>query len=121
MRRLNRHLQVWWAASGEEKKDYHWFGTGLHRCYVRLVLRSDERESRELWAALPGMALSLLFLWPAWRDPVSHSLKPSLLASPSGGPLTWLRAEPGAEWFDAFDAGTPERIAARVAEWLQTR
>ena len=35
--------------------------------------------------------------------------------------LTWLRAEPGAEWFDAFDSGTPERIAARVAEWLQTR
>ena len=35
--------------------------------------------------------------------------------------LTWLRAEPGAEWFDAFDPGTPERIAARVAEWLQNR
>ena len=35
--------------------------------------------------------------------------------------LTWLRAEPGAEWFDAFDSGTPERIAARVAEWLQKR
>jgi tRNA dimethylallyltransferase len=35
--------------------------------------------------------------------------------------LTWLRAEPGAEWFDALDSGTPERIAARVAEWLQNR
>ena len=35
--------------------------------------------------------------------------------------LTWLRAEPGAEWFDAFDPETPERIAARVAEWLQKR
>ena len=35
--------------------------------------------------------------------------------------LTWLRAEPGAEWFDAFDSGTPEHIAARVAEWLQNR
>jgi tRNA dimethylallyltransferase len=33
--------------------------------------------------------------------------------------LTWLRAEPRAEWFDAEDAATPERIAARVAEWLQ--
>ena len=32
--------------------------------------------------------------------------------------LTWLRAEPGAEWFDAFDASSPERIAARIAEWL---
>jgi tRNA dimethylallyltransferase len=35
--------------------------------------------------------------------------------------LTWLRAEPGAEWFDAADATVPERIAARVAEWLEVR
>lgn len=35
--------------------------------------------------------------------------------------LTWLRAEPGAEWFDAFDASVPERIAARIAEWFRTR
>jgi len=34
--------------------------------------------------------------------------------------LTWLRAEPGAEWFDAQDPKTPERLAARVAEWLRT-
>jgi len=35
--------------------------------------------------------------------------------------LTWLRAEPGAEWFDAGEAAVPERIVARVAEWLQKR
>ncbi len=35
--------------------------------------------------------------------------------------LTWLRAEPGAEWFDAFDSRTPERIAARIAEWFRAR
>jgi tRNA dimethylallyltransferase len=35
--------------------------------------------------------------------------------------LTWLRAEPGAEWIDAGDAGASERIVARVAEWLQKR
>lgn len=35
--------------------------------------------------------------------------------------LTWLRAEPGAEWFDAFDPSSPERIASRVAEWLRAR
>jgi tRNA dimethylallyltransferase len=35
--------------------------------------------------------------------------------------LTWLRAEPGAEWFDAIDAATPERIGARVAEWFRKR
>ncbi|HWN05759.1 MAG TPA: tRNA (adenosine(37)-N6)-dimethylallyltransferase MiaA [Steroidobacteraceae bacterium] len=35
--------------------------------------------------------------------------------------LTWLRAEPRAEWFDAFDASSPERIAARIAEWFRAR
>ena len=35
--------------------------------------------------------------------------------------LTWLRAEPGAEWFDSLDPATPERIARRVAEWLRKR
>lgn len=35
--------------------------------------------------------------------------------------LTWLRAEPGAEWFDAGDAAACERIVTRVAEWLQKR
>jgi len=33
--------------------------------------------------------------------------------------LTWLRAEPRAEWFDAGAADIPERIVARVAEWLR--
>lgn len=32
--------------------------------------------------------------------------------------LTWLRAEPGAEWFDAGNPAAPERIAERVAQWL---
>ena len=35
--------------------------------------------------------------------------------------LTWLRAEPGAEWFDSLDPATPERISRRVAEWLRKR
>ncbi len=35
--------------------------------------------------------------------------------------LTWLRAEPDAEWFDSLDPTTPERIARRVAEWLRKR
>jgi len=35
--------------------------------------------------------------------------------------FTWLRAEPGAEWFDAFDASSPERIAARIAKWFRRR
>ncbi len=32
--------------------------------------------------------------------------------------LTWLRAEPEAEWFDPLDPGTPERMAARIGSWL---
>ncbi len=35
--------------------------------------------------------------------------------------LTWLRAEPGAEWIDAGDEAACERIVARVAEWLRKR
>lgn len=35
--------------------------------------------------------------------------------------LTWLRAEPAAEWFDALDPRVSERIAARIAEWLLER
>ncbi|MGH8131463.1 MAG: tRNA (adenosine(37)-N6)-dimethylallyltransferase MiaA, partial [Steroidobacteraceae bacterium] len=32
--------------------------------------------------------------------------------------LTWLRAEPDAEWFDPLDRETPERLAARIGAWL---
>ncbi len=35
--------------------------------------------------------------------------------------LTWLRAEPDANWFDAFDPGTPEQVAARIGRWLNGR
>jgi tRNA dimethylallyltransferase len=35
--------------------------------------------------------------------------------------LTWLRAEPDAEWFDPTERGTPARIAARIASWLRDR
>jgi hypothetical protein len=50
-------------------------------------------RGRELLVALLGTALSTTFLLPAWAAPVRHSLKPSMLASPPGGPLTYLRAE----------------------------
>ncbi len=50
-------------------------------------------KGRELLVALLGTALSVTFLLPAWLRPVDHALKPSLLASPPGGPLTYLRAE----------------------------
>jgi hypothetical protein len=50
-------------------------------------------RGREFLTALLGFAVSALFLLPAWLSPVGHSLKPAMLASPPGGPLTLLRAE----------------------------
>jgi tRNA dimethylallyltransferase len=35
--------------------------------------------------------------------------------------LTWLRAEPGALWFDALDPATPARVADAVEAWLGRR
>ncbi len=32
--------------------------------------------------------------------------------------LTWLRAEPAAEWFDAMDPGLIGRLSARIKGWL---
>lgn len=32
--------------------------------------------------------------------------------------LTWLRAEPAAEWFDAMDPGLIDRLSARIKAWL---
>lgn len=50
-------------------------------------------RGREVLTALLGLTVSTLFLLPAWLSPVEHSLKPAMLASPSGGALTLLRAE----------------------------
>jgi tRNA dimethylallyltransferase len=35
--------------------------------------------------------------------------------------LTWLRAEPGAEWFDAAEPGLIDRLSARIDAWLAAR
>jgi tRNA dimethylallyltransferase len=35
--------------------------------------------------------------------------------------LTWLRAEPGAEWEEALDPGAAARIQERVERWLESR
>jgi hypothetical protein len=50
-------------------------------------------KGREFLVTVLGVAVSALFLLPAWLQPVAHSMKPSLLASPPYGPLTYLRAE----------------------------
>jgi tRNA dimethylallyltransferase len=35
--------------------------------------------------------------------------------------LTWLRAEPGAEWYDPFATGAVDAVVRRVEEWLLAR
>lgn len=50
-------------------------------------------KGREFLVTVLGVAVSALFLVPAWLQPVEHSLRPSRLASTPGGPLTYLRAE----------------------------
>lgn len=50
-------------------------------------------RGREIATAVIGLALSATFLLPAWTRPMEHSLRPALLASRPGSPLTFLRAE----------------------------
>ena len=50
-------------------------------------------KGREFLVTALGVAVSALFLLPAWLQPVDHSMKPSLLASRPEGPLSYLRAE----------------------------
>lgn len=50
-------------------------------------------RGREVLIGILGLLTSALFLFPAWARPVEHSLKPALLASLPGGPLSHLRAE----------------------------
>ncbi len=82
------------------------------------------RERRDLHAELPSMRLI------GYRQLWAHFEGALTLADASDKAvaatrqlarrqLTWLRAEPRAEWFDAADGKAPERIAARVAEWLE--
>jgi tRNA dimethylallyltransferase len=63
---------------------------------------------RQLWAYLEGH----LTLESAVEQAVSATRQ---LARRQ---LTWLRAEPDAEWFDPMDPQTPARIGARVDAWL---
>ncbi len=107
--------------------------------FERLSLRFDDmmrrglleevrglHERADLHAGLPAMRLI------GYRQIWQH-LDGGTSVSEAGGKavaatrqlarrqLSWLRAEPGAEWFDAFDPATPERMARRVAEWLERR
>jgi len=84
------------------------------------------RERGDLHAGLPAMRLiGYRQLWQHLEGALglAEATEQAIAATRqlARRQLTWLRAEPRAEWFDAEDAQTPERIAARVAEWLQER
>lgn len=81
------------------------------------------RARGDLRAELP--ALRLIGYRQIWQHleegtPLADAVQRAVIATRqlARRQLTWLRAEPGAEWFDSFDRNTPERIGARVAEWL---
>jgi tRNA dimethylallyltransferase len=100
------------------------FDDMLHRGLVDEVRRLRDRG--DLHAGLPSMRLiGYRQLWEhlAGGPPLAEAAGRAVAATRqlARRQLTWLRAEPGAEWFDARDAGTLERIVARVAEWLRKR
>jgi tRNA dimethylallyltransferase len=82
------------------------------------------RERGDLHAGLPALRLiGYRQLWQHLEEgtPLEEAARRAVAATRqlARRQLTWLRAEPGAEWFDSEDPGTAERIAARVAEWLR--
>jgi tRNA dimethylallyltransferase len=65
---------------------------------------------RQLWAHLEGQCT------------LEEAVQQAIVATRQYArrQLTWLRAEPGAEWFDAFDPGVVERLAERIRTFLAT-
>ncbi len=63
---------------------------------------------RQLWAHLEG------------REPLESAVEKAVIATRqlARRQLTWLRAEPDAEWFDPSERDTPRRLAERVENWL---
>jgi tRNA dimethylallyltransferase len=65
---------------------------------------------RQLWAHLEGQC--------TLEDAVQQAIVAT--RQYARRQLTWLRAEPGAEWFDAFGSGVVESLAERVRAFLAT-
>jgi tRNA dimethylallyltransferase len=100
------------------------FDDMLRRGFVDEVRRLRARG--DLHAGLPSMRLiGYRQLWGHLEGalPLAEATRRAVAATRqlARRQLTWLRAEPGAEWFDPADPATLERIAARVAEWLRNR
>jgi tRNA dimethylallyltransferase len=82
------------------------------------------RTRGDLHAGLPSMRLiGYRQLWEHLEGelPLAGAAQKAIAATRqlARRQLTWLRAEPGALWFDAGDPTAAERIAARIAEWLR--
>ena len=63
---------------------------------------------RQLWAHLEG------------REALETAVDKAVIATRqlARRQLSWLRAEPDAEWFDPSERDTPRRIAERIENWL---
>lgn len=107
--------------------------------YERLALRFDAMMRRglldevqrlharkDLHAGLPAMRLiGYRQLWNHLDggSSIEEATQKSVIATRqlARRQLTWLRAEPGATWFDGLDPATPDRVASRIAGWLRAR
>jgi tRNA dimethylallyltransferase len=84
----------------------------LRRLHARGDLHADMPALRligyrQLWAHLEG------------RMDLEEAVSRAIIATRqlARRQLTWLRAEPGAEWFDAADRGLIDRVSARIDAW----
>jgi tRNA dimethylallyltransferase len=88
----------------------------LRRLHARGDLHADMPALRligyrQLWAHLEG------------RMDLDEAVSRAIIATRqlARRQLTWLRAEPAAEWFDAADPGLIDRLSARIDVWLAAR
>ena len=66
---------------------------------------------RQLWACVEG------------RFGLDEAVRQAIVATRQYArrQLTWLRAEPGARWFDALDPGATDGVLAEVEAWMESR
>ena len=81
------------------------------------------RRRGDLHAGLPAMRLiGYRQLWAHLDDGMGldEAIDRAIIATRqlARRQLTWLRAEPAAEWFDATDPDLIDRLSARIKRWL---
>ena len=81
------------------------------------------RRRGDLHAGLPAMRLiGYRQLWAHLDDGMGldEAIDRAIIATRqlARRQLTWLRAEPAAEWFDAMDPDLIDRLSARINAWL---